>query len=139
METVLISGGFDPIHKGHIELIKGAAKYGRIIVALNSDAWLIRKKGYCFMLWEERASIILAIKGVFSVVRVHDEDNTVRNALSFHRPNYFANGGDRTDNNVPELEICEKLKIMPLFNIGGEKIQSSSKLIKNSVMLNASN
>ena len=128
--TVAVSGGFDPIHKGHVLMIEEAAKYGQVVVILNSDDWLVRKKGYKFMSFEERAYIAGSIKGVTVVTSVDDTDGTVCSALERFRPDYFANGGDRYDTNTPEMEICKKLGIEMLWNVGGEKSQSSSNLVE---------
>ena len=127
--TIAVSGGFDPIHKGHVQMIREASEYGRVIIILNSDDWLIRKKGYKFMSFEERAYIAGSIKGVAVVTDVDDSDGTVCKALDRFRPDYFANGGDRLLSNTPEMDICEKLGIKMLWNIGGGKIQSSSDLV----------
>ena len=127
--TIAVSGGFDPIHKGHVQMIREAAEYGQVIVILNSDDWLIRKKGYKFMSFEERAFIAGSIKGVSVVMNVDDSDGTVCAALKRMKPDYFANGGDRYDKNTPEMEVCEELGITMLWNIGGGKIQSSSTLV----------
>ena len=129
--TIAVSGGFDPIHKGHVQMIREAAEYGNVIVILNSDDWLIRKKGYKFMSFEERAYIVGSIKGVTIVSNVDDSDGTVCKALKKLKPNYFANGGDRYDTNTPEMDVCEELGIKMLWNIGGGKIQSSSTLVSN--------
>jgi len=130
-KTIMVSGGFDPIHVGHIRMIIEAGKYGDVIVVANSDEWLFRKKGYVFMGFNERREIIMAIKGVVDVVPVDDEDGTVCEALRRIKPDYFANGGDRTTNNTPEQSICEELGIQMLWNIGGQKIQSSSDLVRD--------
>lgn len=130
-KTIMVSGGFDPIHVGHIRMIIEAGKYGDVIVVANSDEWLFRKKGYVFMGFNERREIIMAIKGVVDVVPVDDEDGTVCEALRRIKPDYFANGGDRTTNNTPEQSICEELGIKMLWNIGGQKIQSSSDLVRD--------
>lgn len=130
MRTIAISGGFDPIHVGHLDLIEAAAKHGRVMVILNSDAWLIRKKGYAFMRWEDRRRLLLAMKSVHSVVSVDDADGTVCKALVQFKPDYFANGGDRTSENTPELNVCCDYMIRPLFGIGGGKVESSSKLVE---------
>jgi len=131
-KTIMVSGGFDPIHKGHIRMIREAATRGEVIIVVNSDEWLVRKKGYVFMPFEERVEIIQAIKGVRStaVIGIDDSDNTVCEALRIYQPDYFANGGDRTDTNTPEMEICEKLGIEMLWGCGGGKVQSSSALTK---------
>lgn len=127
--TVAVSGGFDPIHKGHVQMIQEASKYGQVIVILNSDKWLVDKKGYKFMSFEERAFIAGSIKGVTLVTSVDDSDGTVCKALDRLRPDYFANGGDRKLTNTPEMDLCKELGIGLLWNIGGGKIQSSSQLV----------
>lgn len=132
---VAISGGFDPVHVGHIRLIHDAALKGDVVVILNSDEWLMRKKGFVFMDWLSRAYILRAITGVHDVIPVDDSDGTVCEALKTLRPDYFANGGDRTAQNTPELTLCCDLGIKTLFNIGGEKIASSSELV-NAVQKN---
>jgi cytidyltransferase-like protein len=128
-DTVAVSGGFDPPHAGHIRMIQEATQFGEVIVVLNSDDWLMRKKGYVFMPWAERAEILSAIKGVIKVVPVDDNDGTVCEALKREKPTYFANGGDRSDKNTPELSVCRENNITMIWGIGGGKIQSSSELI----------
>lgn len=130
-KTVMVSGGFDPIHVGHVRMILAAAEYGDVIVVANSDDWLTRKKGYNFMPFEERKEIIESIRGVLKVVPVNDQDNTVCAALIEHKPDFFANGGDRKQDNTPEKIVCESLEIEMLWNVGGGKIQSSSDLVKH--------
>jgi len=83
------------------------------------------------MSWEERAEILSAIKGVKKVVPVDDSDGSVCEALRRENPTYFANGGDRTNKNTPEMEVCAELEISMLWGVGGEKIQSSSELVAN--------
>ncbi len=128
-KVILVSGGFDPMHSGHVALLREADAYGKVIVALNSDAWLTRKKGKPFMKFEERATILLATQFVYDVVAVEDKDGTVVKALRSVQPTFFANGGDRTAENTPELEYCKQVGIIPLFGIGGLKTQSSSELL----------
>tara|TARA_Y100000356_G_scaffold120521_1_gene113100 strand:+ start:839 stop:1231 length:393 start_codon:yes stop_codon:yes gene_type:complete len=117
-DTVMISGGFDPIHVGHIRLIREASKYGDVIVAMNSDEWIFRRKGFNSIGFKERKEFLMSIKGVVDVVAVNDEDDTVCTALIEYRPTYFANGGPRNANNTPEKIVCEELKIQMLWNIG---------------------
>ena len=105
-KTVAISGGFDPIHIGHIRMIRDASNYGDVIVILNTDEWLKRKKGYVFMTFDQRKEIIEAIKGVKIVESALDEDGTVCKSLEKIQPDYFANGGDRINTNTPEIQIC---------------------------------
>jgi len=130
-KRIMVSGGFDPIHKGHVRMILAAAEHGSVVVVANSDDWLMRKKGYVFMPWEERAEIISAIKGVSEVVTVDDSDGTVCEAIKRCRPDAFANGGDRKGENTPEVRTCAENNVELLWNVGGEKIQSSSDLVSN--------
>jgi len=138
---VLVTGGFDPLHSGHIEYFKAAASYGNILlVGVNSDAWLSRKKGRSFMPIEERAEIISHLGMVGGVVRfddAFDADGSAKNFIQMTLDNYptakivFANGGDRTDDNIPEMDIKdERLKFV--FGVGGEdKKNSSSWILKD--------
>ncbi len=127
---VCISGGFDPLTTGHVSLINKAASFGDLIVIINSDEWLIRKKGYCFMPLEQRMHILWSLKNVTEVVLVDDSDGTVCKALRRIDPHYFANGGDRTSANPAEDAVCKELGIEQLFGIGGGKTASSSELVK---------
>jgi D-beta-D-heptose 7-phosphate kinase/D-beta-D-heptose 1-phosphate adenosyltransferase len=132
MKKIMVSGGFDPIHVGHVRMILEAAEHGEVVVVANSDDWLMRKKGYVFMPWEERAEIIQSIRGVVGVEHVDDTDNTVCEAIARCKPDAFANGGDRKGDNTPEVALCNDLGIQLLWNVGGGKIQSSSELVANS-------
>lgn len=129
-KVILVSGGFDPIHDGHIAMLRSAARNDRVIVALNSDEWLMRKKGYVFMPWHVRATVLLAIRYVDQVVLVDDRDDTVCDALRNIRPDQFANGGDRIEPNEHEHAVCLELGIKELFHIGGDKVRSSSELVE---------
>lgn len=160
--TVMVSGGFDPLHVGHIQLFKGASGYGKLIVVVNSDDWLMRKKGYVFMSQRERCEIIAAIDCVDKVYPVkpntadykrtdsfylqsskvslsdclwiQDDDDTCIDAIRLLVPDIFANGGDRTTENVPEQKICEALNVDMIWGIGGQdKPQSSSWLVNNAI------
>lgn len=135
---VIVSGGFDPIHIGHIRYFKEAKSLGTyLIVILNSDNFLIKKKGYIFMSFEERKEIIESIKYVDCVISCLDQDNSVCETLKKFREEFkdwhiiFANGGDRNADNTLEKNICNELGIELRYNVGGEKIQSSSELVKN--------
>jgi|TARA_A200000159_G_scaffold164264_1_gene193249 cytidyltransferase-like protein len=129
--TVMVSGGFDPVHAGHIRMIRHAAEFGDVIVIANSDDWLYRKKGFVFMEYERRIEILNAIKGVILVDSVDDSDGTVCDAIRRHAPTFFANGGDRGKTNTPEQSVCEELGVQLLWGVGGEeKLQSSSELAK---------
>ena len=129
--TVMVSGGFDPVHAGHIRMIRHAAEFGDVIVIANSDNWLYRKKGFIFMEWTKRVEILNAIKGVVLVDSVDDTDGTVCEAIRRLNPDFFANGGDRGKSNTPEQAVCEELGIELLWGIGGEeKLDCSSELAK---------
>ena len=129
--TIVVSGGFDPMHRGHVQMIREASHYGNVVVVLNSDEWLIRKKGYKFMSFEERAFILGNIKGVSVVTNVLDGDDTVCEALRRIKPDYFANGGDRHAKSTPESVFCKNNSIETLWGIGGEnKSNSSSWILK---------
>ena len=136
-KRIAVSGGFDPVHVGHVRMIQAAAKFGDVIVICNSDAWLKRKKGYSFMPFKERMTIIQALKPVTLAVESVDEDDTVSKTLGWirglHKNEFtemiFCNGGDRTyKGNTPEHDACLELGIEPVYGLG-EKIQSSSWLI----------
>ena len=132
--TIMVSGGFDPVHAGHIRMIRAAAKYGDVIVVANSDKWLNDKKGFVFMDFEQRSEILNSIKGVILVSHVDDSDGTVCEAIKRLKPDYFANGGDRGKHNTPEQNVCDELGIQMLWSIGGdEKVAASSELVKNVV------
>ena len=128
-KIVAVSGGFDPIHVGHVRMIQAAAAMGDVVVIANSDEWLSRKKGYTFMPFDERAEIISALQGVVAVVKAEDDDGTVCTTLRELQPDIFANGGDRKPGNTPEGDVCTELGIAMMWNVGGEKIQSSSWLV----------
>jgi cytidyltransferase-like protein len=131
-KIVTVSGGFDPVHIGHIRMIREASKLGKLIVILNNDAFLIRKKGRAFMPLEERKEILENIKGVDSVFISIDEDDSVCKSLEAIKPDIFANGGDRKDESeIREADVCKRLGIEMVFNVGGGKIQSSSWLIES--------
>ncbi len=132
----MVSGGFDPIHIGHVRLFEEAKKLGdELVILLNNDNWLKLKKGYVFMPEHERKEIIEAFKAVDRVVlSSHKEGTTdisVIEDIKSIRPHIFAKGGDRTYDNIPEVPICEELNCKMVFNLGkGGKVQSSSELVK---------
>lgn len=133
---VAVSGGFDPPHVGHVRLFRAAKKLGdKLVVILNNDNWLKKKKGYVFMPQNERAELIRAIKYVDKVLftkhRPNPKDMSVSKTLRLLKPDIFANGGDRTKENIPEAKVCRKTGCKMVFGVGGKKVQSSSWLIKN--------
>jgi D-beta-D-heptose 7-phosphate kinase/D-beta-D-heptose 1-phosphate adenosyltransferase len=142
-KIVMISGGFDPIHIGHIRYIKEAKKLGdKLIVVINNDNWLRSKKGKEFMSEKDRKEIIEAFLGVDEVyITKHKADMNYNNpveksvceALKKIRPHIFANGGDRKPDGdpIPEVDLCKELGIDIVYNVGrGGKVRSSSDLLK---------
>lgn len=136
-EKIIIctSGGFDPIHPGHIRLFQHAKELGDThVVILNNDNWLVKKKGRYFMSAEERKEVLEALSCVDKVVITrhppHPKDMSVCSELAALRPAIFANGGDRTNKNTPEKAMCKKLGIKMVYNVGGKKVQSSSELLR---------
>ncbi len=136
-KIIVASGGFDPIHSGHIEYLKSSKKLGNVlIVALNSDNWLIKKKGKFFMPFHERKAILESIKYVDEVVQFEDDSKgSAINALKYISKKYsddriiFCNGGDRTKSNIPEMSLKG---IEFEFGVGGDKkLNSSSDIIKS--------
>ena len=137
MKIVLISGGFDPIHSGHLKYIEEAKKLGdKLVVALNSDEWLIKKKGKFFLPFSERKNILTSMANVDEVIDfLDDEVGSVINALNDLKEKYpkdniiFANGGDRNNTNIPEMNVQG---IDFQFGVGGSsKINSSSWILEN--------
>ena len=145
-KIVVLSGGFDPIHSGHLSLIEESRKIGRVIIGLNSDAWLTRKKGMPFQSYEERYAILSNLKNILCVIGFDDTDGSAIDAIRKAQKMFpksqvvFANGGDRTSDNIPELEYCKQNNIELLFEIGGNtKKNSSSWILSNWVHQNTEN
>ena len=137
MKIVVVSGGFDPIHSGHIAYLEEAKKLGdKLIVALNSDDWLIKKKGKFFMPFAEREIILKNLKPVDDVISFEDDElGSCKDALNKTKLKYpdeeilFCNGGDRNKENIPEMEVSD---VTFHFEVGGEdKKNSSSWILKN--------
>ncbi len=134
---VAVSGGFDPLHIGHVRMFREARKLGdKLVVIMNNDHWLRMKKGFVFMPQKERAEIIghlpFVDRVVFTDHKKNDTDKSVSRTLAKVRPDIFANGGDRMSKNTPEVALCKSLGIKMVFNVGkGGKVQSSSWMISN--------
>lgn len=132
-KIIVLSGGFDPVHSGHIKMCNSAKTYGEyLIVGVNSDAWLTRKKGQPFMPWDERAAVIRNLKAVDEVMAFNDDDGSARDLLEQVKAKYpgfeiiFGNGGDRTPTNIPEMSV-EGVQFQ--FGVGGEDKANSSSWI----------
>jgi cytidyltransferase-like protein len=134
-KVVLVTGGFDPLHSGHIEYFKAAKQLGNIlVVGVNSDAWLERKKGRAFMPSNERVTIIQNLKVVDHCILFNDDDGSAVEAINNVKMLYpnsqliFANGGDRTKDNIPEMK-CKDVEFA--FGVGGDnKLNSSSWILE---------
>ena len=134
--VVAVSGGFDPVHVGHVRMFQNAKKLGdKLVVILNNDHWLRKKKGFVFMLQHERKELLESIAGVDKVMLTrhlaNPIDMSVNAELAHLKPDIFANGGDRKLGNIPEVAVCEQIGCTMVFNTGkGGKVQSSSWLLK---------
>jgi D-beta-D-heptose 7-phosphate kinase/D-beta-D-heptose 1-phosphate adenosyltransferase len=138
---VIVTGGFDPLHSGHIAYLNAAKRLGdKLVVGLNSDAWLIRKKGYAFMPFAERQQVLGNLKSVDYTFDFDDTDGSACDAIEkmlayfpFHDA-IFANGGDRNDKNIPEMRLAglHPARLRFAFGVGGEnKMNSSSNILAN--------
>jgi cytidyltransferase-like protein len=132
-KIIVLSGGFDPVHSGHIKMCNSAKTYGDyLVVGVNSDAWLTRKKGQPFMPWDERAAVIRNLKAVDEVLAFNDDDGTACDLLEQVKAKYpdyqivFGNGGDRTPANIPEMSVKN---VIFQFGVGGEDKANSSSWI----------
>lgn len=141
MKVVIATGGFDPIHSGHVEYLKAAkmiaGEDGLLIVGVNSDEWLIRKKGKAFMTRKERRQVVAAIRYVDDVIVFDDSDGSAKDCIREVRGMFrnadiiFVNGGDRTAGNIPELDYEDSHGVTFLFGVGGtDKINSSSWILE---------
>src|SRR3989344_6413267 len=126
---IATSGGFDPLHIGHVRLFREARALGdKLVVIVNNDNWLKYKKGFAFMPHKERAELIASFPFVDKVVitghKLGTNDISICKELEKIRPHIFANGGDRAAGNIPEYKLCKKLGIKMVFNVGrGGKVQ----------------
>ena len=132
---VLVTGGFDPLHSGHIAYFKAAKELGdTLVVGVNSDAWLARKKGAPFMSFQERLNIVKNLVGVDYVIEFDDDDNSAKLAIKLVKQTFpndkivFANGGDRTNINIPEMEV-QYDNLTFAFGVGGSNKANSSSWI----------
>ena len=140
-DYALLSGGFDPVHIGHLAMIKDAKRISEnVIILLNSDKWLARKKGKPFMVEAQRAQLLEEFESVSEVIiQIDDDDDSSNNAIiDFHKSHHtkticYCNGGDRSqEDKIREAQICKDLGIDLKFGIGGiHKLESSSNLTKN--------
>lgn len=132
---VIVTGGFDPLHSGHISYLNHADHLGDyLIVGLNSDAWLTRKKGRPFMPWQERMTVLDNMHMVDEIIAYNDDDTSSIDAIRQVRVKYpdahiiFANGGDRTQENIPEMSFKDD-NLEFVFSVGGDNKANSSSWI----------
>ena len=135
--VVIVTGGFDPLHSGHLEYLKCAKALGEVlIVGLNSDDWLSRKKGKSFLPYYEREQVLLNLKAVDNVINFADHDDTAIEAILKVKRFYpnakliFANGGDRNKQNIPEIDMFKGTNVQFVFGVGGSKRNSSSAILE---------
>lgn len=128
---VCVSGGFDPIHSGHLDLMEFASQLGEVYALVNADKFLIKKKGYICIPEEERLKIVRSIRWVKRAEIWRSDKQNVAEWLEDFKPQYFVNGGDRTPGNVDqeEVEVCQKNNIKMVYY--GNKVESSSKIADN--------
>jgi cytidyltransferase-like protein len=128
--TVAVSGGFDPIHVGHIRLLREAAKLGdRLVVILNSDDFLLKKKGFVFWPLADRKEMLESIKGVDEVVPAVDKDQTVCATLEMIKPDIFAKGGIwASEESIPEGAVCRKIGCKLVTHVGGSQVWTETDL-----------
>lgn len=124
-DIIVISGGFDPLKRGHINLFRSSERLGyKIILGLNSDEWLVKKKGEVGMCWADRAHILRSIKYIDEVIHFNDLDGTAVDLLTKVKQLYptmkigFANGGEMNEDNLPEKGFCKAYGIDMLWNMG---------------------
>lgn len=136
-DLMVLSGGFDPMHVGHIRMIQHARDMAAlVVVGVNSDDWLQRRRGRVLTKFEERCEIVASIRGVTSAVGFDDKDDTAVALikmvcrLSPGAKIAFGNGGDRTSTNVPEVVICQELGVDLVWGVGGPRVESSSGVIE---------
>lgn len=135
--TIALSGGFDPPTKGQVAMIQEAAQIADVVIILNSNEWCASRRwnGKNFLPFEKRKSILLQVPGVVRVIATEDDDGTVCKTLKNLKPDFFGNGGNRTLENTPEVEICKKMGIGMLFFLGKDHILSSEEILNQAIQL----
>ena len=133
-KTILVSGAFNPLHFGHLLLLREASNYGKVIVALNSDEWVMKNKGHLLFDFETRKSLLEECEYVSEVISFDDSEGDAVYALFEVRPTYFGNGGSATSLSLPkeEMQVCGYLGIEPVFDLG-----DTSKDIDNNMLVAA--
>lgn len=140
-QSILVSGGFDPLHTGHLSMMREAKEIGdELIVVINNDNWLRKKKGFAFIPESVRFEVIQALEPVDNAfVTSHQRitpgemDMSICSAIKSIEPDIFANGGDRKEDNIPEYDLCEQMGIGMVFGVGDEKQRSSTRMFYNAL------
>lgn len=135
-DILILSGGFDPLHVGHVRMICDARDLaGLVVVGVNSDDWVRRNRGRLYARFDERREIVASIRGVTSAVGFDDGDDTARalikmvHTMSPGAKIAFGNGGNRNAANVPEVDLCEQLGVDLVWGLGGESVQASTEFV----------
>jgi D-beta-D-heptose 7-phosphate kinase/D-beta-D-heptose 1-phosphate adenosyltransferase len=139
--SIVVSGGFDPLHTGHITMMRDAKEIGdELIVVVNNGHWLREKKGFELVPGDVRMEVIQALEPVDDVHKTShqriapgDMDMSICSSLKALEPDLFGNGGDRKEGNIPEYQLCEELGIELVFGLGEEKEHSSTKMFYNAL------
>ena len=133
-DIVVVSGGFDPLHRGHARLFNEAKRLGhKLVCGLNSDAWIVKKNGRVSLNFGERSEIISSFRSVDEVISFNDSDDSAINLLTRIQSLYpecsicFANGGPMEEKNTPESGFCRAYGIDMLWNVGGDSPRSARK------------
>jgi len=117
-KIIALSGGFDPPTIGQTRMISHASKLGDVVIILNTDRWLSERKHHMFLTREKRKRILKSIPGVVNIIDAEDEDGTVCETLRKLKPNMFGNGGCRTEENTPEIDLCRELGVELVWQVG---------------------
>ena len=139
--TIALSGGFDPPTKGQIAMIQEAAQMADVVIILNSNEWCATRRwdGKNFLPFEKRKNILLQVPGVINVIPAEDSDGTVCKTLKSLKPDFFGNGGTRTLENTPEVEVCKEMGIGMLFFLGKNHVISSEEVLSQAISLSQNN
>lgn len=139
-DIVVVSGGFDPLHRGHVRLFNEAKNMGhKLVCGLNSDAWIVKKKGKVVLNFGERTEIISSFRSVDEVISFNDSDDSAINLLTRIQSLYpecsicFVNGGQMEEKNTPESGFCRAYGIDMLWNVGGDSPQRAKKRSKSTL------
>ncbi len=134
-KIIALSGGFDPPNAGHAAMILDAVNIGDVVIILNSNEWCERRRwnNKNFIDWEMRRDILMEIPGVVDVIPVNDDDDTVCSALKHLKPDFFGNGGNRSVENTPEVQLCKELNIGTVWFLGNKVTDEATQTIADAI------